>query len=75
MARLRPGASLPAGLEVRVVEETPTTAYIVLPTGPVAGPGEELSDADLERAAGGSDITGWATCLADLVTWSCCHAN
>jgi hypothetical protein len=49
-----PGAALPADLEVRVVEETPTVLYLVLPPKPAGPAGEELSDADLEAVAGGA---------------------
>ena len=44
------GSGLPDNVEVRVVEETPTTLYLVLPARPPAG---DLSDADLELASGG----------------------
>ena len=44
------GQRLPADLEVRVLEETEGTVYLVLP--PKRAPGE-LSDADLDSVAGG----------------------
>src|SRR5262245_27929848 len=55
LAQLQPGATLPDGVEVRVVEETPSTHYLVLPANPLVESGEELTDADLEPvvAAGG----------------------
>jgi hypothetical protein len=43
------GISIPSGLEVRVVENTPTLVHIVLP----ARPAGELSDEQLEAVAGG----------------------
>ena len=43
------GVKLPAGAELKVVEETATTNYLVLP----ASAEGELSDADLEKVAGG----------------------
>jgi hypothetical protein len=43
------GKELPLGLEVRVVEESPTVVYLVLPARPVV----ELSDGDLDAVAGG----------------------
>jgi hypothetical protein len=46
------GVSIPASMEIRVVEETPSTLYLVLPSQPIA-PGQELSDRDLEQVAGG----------------------
>jgi hypothetical protein len=45
------GGKLPEGIEVRLVEETPDTLYLVLPARP--SPGHELSDAELEQVAGG----------------------
>ena len=43
---------LPEHIQVQVLEESPTTVYLVLPP-PVPGVGAELSDADLEAVAGG----------------------
>ena len=42
---------LPDWLNVKVVQETADTIYLVLPHNP--GEGAELSDADLEMVAGG----------------------
>ena len=48
------GRRLPEGLEVRVVEESVDTIYLVLPSASVAGEGGgELSDEGLEAVAGG----------------------
>ena len=47
---------LPEGIEVKLVEETADTLYLVLPARP--SPGDQLSDAELERVAGGNDF--WA---------------
>jgi hypothetical protein len=44
---------LPDWLNVKVVEETADTIYLVLPHVPKEG--DELSDADLEMVAGGKD--------------------
>ncbi|MBD2243787.1 NHLP leader peptide family RiPP precursor [Nostoc sp. FACHB-888] len=43
---------LPAEVNVRVLEENPTTLYFVLPIRPNLS-GSELSDAQLEAVAGG----------------------
>jgi hypothetical protein len=47
--------TLPAGIEVKVVEETPDTLYLVLPARP--SPRRQLSEEELERVAGGEVIT------------------
>jgi hypothetical protein len=44
------GMEVPAGMEVRVVENTSTVTHLVLPPRPAEG---ELSEEQLERAAGG----------------------
>lgn len=49
--------NLPAGLEIRVVEESATAAYVVLP--PAMG---EIADMELEQVAGGAcgvNLSGW----------------
>jgi len=46
------GQALPADVEVKVVEETPKTFYIVLPEKPGAAAGE-LSEEQLTAVAGG----------------------
>ncbi len=49
------GTPIPDNIEVRVLEENPTTLYIVLPVKPVDLEAEgELSDEALEAVAGGS---------------------
>ena len=47
---------LPDNLTVKVVEETPDTFYLVAPY--VAEAGDELSDDDLEKVAGGKGKGG-----------------
>ncbi len=42
------GRPIPPGVEIRVMEETPTTLYLVLPQNAA-----ELSDEQLDAAAGG----------------------
>jgi hypothetical protein len=54
------GTSLPAGVQVQVVEETSNSIYLVLPQASSGGAGGELSDQDLEAVAGGWG-TGGAT--------------
>ncbi len=46
------GMTLPAGVQVQVLEESPSAYYLVLPQAESAG--AELSDADLDAVAGGS---------------------
>jgi len=50
------GQKLPDFLNVKVVEESADTIYLVLPHSPAEG--DELSDADLEMVAGGKDDEG-----------------
>lgn len=47
--------ALPDGVEISVVEETPSSVYVVLPPA-TTQTGEELSDADLEDVAGGYSV-------------------
>lgn len=48
------GKQLPANLEVRVLEETPDTLYLVLPPAGTTGrSSDELSEVELEAVAGG----------------------
>jgi hypothetical protein len=50
------GGRLREGVEVRAVEETADTIYLVLPSAsPLGGEGGELSDEALESVAGGGD--------------------
>jgi hypothetical protein len=50
------GAQLPEGVEVRAVEESADTIYLVLPSASPLGEGGELSDEALESVAGGDVI-------------------
>jgi hypothetical protein len=52
------GGKLPSGINVKAVEETPNTIYVVVPY--VAKAGDELSDGDLEAVAGGKGGIGGA---------------
>lgn len=46
------GVEVPAGHEVRVVEDTERVRHLVLPPGP----GEELSEEQLDQVAGGQQL-------------------
>jgi hypothetical protein len=70
------GAKLPAGLQVKVVPETPDTCYLVLPANPDRAPAGQLTDQQLEAVAGGwsgaSDCGSCGdTCTCD--TAACCQ--
>jgi Nitrile hydratase, alpha chain len=59
------GGQLPEGVEVRAVEESADTIYLVLPSAWALGEGVEISDQDLEQVAGGVDHTAYShTCDA-----------
>jgi hypothetical protein len=53
LAEKRPGIRLPEQVQVEVLQETPSTVYLVLPPRPAARPTGELADEELERVAGG----------------------
>ncbi|MGF1471336.1 MAG: NHLP leader peptide family RiPP precursor [Rubrobacteraceae bacterium] len=69
------GAHLPEGLEIRAVEETQDTVYLVLPFKPQSpSEGSELSERELATVAGGWDPTaGGDTCGDNYNTcaWAC----
>ena len=50
------GTRLPEGVQVRAVEETAQTIYLVLPSSSPLGQGEALSDQELEAVAGGGTV-------------------
>jgi hypothetical protein len=62
------GSKLPAGLQVKLVEETADTFYLVLPANPDRAPTGQLTDqrldavagGDLDAVAGGDSV--WTTC-------------
>ena len=54
------GTSIPKSVNIKVLEETSDTYYIVLPA--FAREGAELSDSDLEKVAGGGTVKGNASC-------------
>jgi hypothetical protein len=56
------GTQLREGIEVRVVEESAQTIYLVLPSASVVGQGGELSEQDLEAVAGGASTLQDLTC-------------
>ena len=50
----REGVDIPAEMQVKIVESTPDTLYIVLPLKAEGSTEGELSDAELEGVAGGA---------------------
>ena len=56
LANLLPGfIQLPSSMEIKLLEETPSTLYLVLPPRPPAEDGA-LSDSQLEAVAGGVTV-------------------
>ncbi len=53
---------LPDNVEVRVVEESADTIYLVLPSDSPIGKGEELSEEELEEVAGGGSSSMSGAC-------------
>jgi hypothetical protein len=53
------GIEVPAGVQVRAVENTATLIYVVLPPKPAPG---ALSDEDLEKVAGGDPCSCLTIC-------------
>jgi hypothetical protein len=51
------GSALPEGSEVRAVQESADTIYLVLPSASRVGEGVSLSEEELEAVAGGGDPT------------------
>jgi hypothetical protein len=58
------GTAIPKNVNIKLLEETPETYYIVLPA--FAKEGAELSDSDLEKVAGGGTVKGNATCTGGM---------
>ena len=56
------GQTLPPNIEIQVVEETPTTLYLVLPSTSTVP--RELSDQQLESVAGGKNLSNY--CSSDI---------
>jgi hypothetical protein len=74
------GSGLPEGVQVRAVEESADTIYLVLPSASALGDqGGELSDQELEAVAGGvggkntdNDVTCGRACNTDICTSLSC---
>ena len=60
---------LPEGVQVRALEETADTIYLVLPSAPPLGGGVELSEQELEAVAGGR---GDGDCTLSPNPWAEC---
>ena len=61
------GITIPGGIKVKVVEDSATTVHLVLPAAAKSG---ELSDAELENAAGGAAAPTYA-CLMNSTNQPC----
>ncbi len=58
------GAKLPAGIKVKVVEDTASVVHLVLPAVPGKG---ELSDMALGKVSGGASLTEKIHCSSSTV--------
>jgi hypothetical protein len=56
------GTRLPEEVEVRALEESADTIYLVLPSESPIGGGAELSEQELEAVAGGGSSAGSGAC-------------
>lgn len=65
------GVQVPPDITVEVVEETPSTVYLVLPAAP-AQRGQELSGQDLEQVAGGWTADSQCQTCDSACTAACC---
>lgn len=70
------GLTVPQGVEIRVVQESPTVIYLVLPEAPEAG--RDVSKEALAAAVGqwvGPSRSWMGDCFTDSGYWSCCGRN
>jgi Nitrile hydratase, alpha chain len=58
------GAKLPGGLQVKLLEESADTFYLVLPATPDRAPAGALADQQLEAVAGGWTGSCGLTCVS-----------
>jgi hypothetical protein len=68
------GGKLPAGVQVKLVEETADTFYLVLPANPDRAPTGQLTDQQLDAVAGGwtdSCESCGGTCAGNTCNPSC----
>ena len=68
------GGRLPEGVEVRAVEESAQTIYLVLPSASPLGEGGEISDQELEAVAGGTSVSSTTcgnTCFGNTCGLNC----
>ena len=68
------GIQMPEHIQVQVLEESPSTVYLVLPQR-LPGAGTEFSDADLEAVAGGYNSSDYFTCPAVATCEATCYTG
>jgi hypothetical protein len=70
------GGKLPAGIQVKLLAETPDTCYLVLPANPDRAPAGRLTDQQLEAVAGGGWSGGATECgtCGDTCTCGTCYS-
>ena len=76
LARIAPGATLPEQVQIHVLEETPTTRYLVLPPQPSAvADAASLSDQELAQVAASGTRIGILTPDTSYCMQAHCYVN
>jgi hypothetical protein len=63
------GVPIPPNVTLQMHEATPTQIHLVLPPPPTERQGDKLTEAELERVAGGG---GWEVSIESLFDWIGC---
>jgi hypothetical protein len=69
------GGKLPAGVQVKLLEESADTFYLVLPAKPDRAPAGQLSNQQLEAVAGGGWTDSCASCGGTCASDCACYSD